>query len=197
MSGDGTPWKAHTGQALAPHRRPPGSRSQTRGLKPPGPLGRAAVDGRQSWDSSLRDEAEGRPGAHSGVASRAGLGGHPVRVGRGRCPQRERPLTRAPRPVGLLPLGSSAPWGHPLGPGGPVALGGVRPLRYDGDSALAAGPVPAGRTCLERLLRVTLKSVPDTGQGLGVSCGLPLSGGQGLEGHCSVLSLPGRPPLTS
>ena len=102
-----------------------------------------------------------------------------------------------PRLVGLLPLGSSAAWGQLLSPGGPVVLGGVRPLRYNGDSALAAGPVPAGWTCLEPLLRVMLKSVPGHGAGAWGQLWSPRVGGQGFEGPCSFLSLPGRPPLTS
>ena len=78
-----------------------------------------------------------------------------------------------------------------------MVLGGVRLLRYDGDSALAAGPVPAGQTCLEPLLRVMLKSVPGHGAGAWGQLWSPRVGGQGFEGPCSFFSLPGHPPLTS
>ena len=52
MSGDGTPWKAHTSQALALHHCLLCSRSQTWGLKPPwvagqGSRGQAAEPGLQ------------------------------------------------------------------------------------------------------------------------------------------------------
>ena len=141
------------------------------------------MDGRQSRAPACG--AKHSQAAHSGVTSQAGLGGTSGDTGQVALRTEIAGTHRGPHgrfafcPPGALPRGVTCSVQVGLWCSEVSDHYGV--METLPSLALAAGLVPAGRTCLEPLWRVTLKSIPRQGDRAWGQLWSPIVGGQKFE----------------